>query len=85
MSTGPEEMGGTTGLCIRGSRQLSPPKPGGQLHLPLYSLQGANWPHEYIGRLQLKLPDGGPISIRNSSDQMATGHTMVDSPWGDLP
>ena len=40
---------------IRGSKQLSPPKPSGQIHLPLYSLHDANWPQEYMGRLQLKL------------------------------
>ncbi len=38
--------GGEAMKYIHGSRQLSPPKPSGQSHLPLYLLHSANWPHE---------------------------------------
>lgn len=39
---------------IHGCLQSSPPNPGGQLHLPLYSLQFAKCKHSKPGSMQLK-------------------------------
>lgn len=47
-------MGGARGVA-RGLRQSSPPKPGGQSHLPLNSLQPEYWVQWWAGRRQLKL------------------------------